>query len=94
MQGEIEYKDKEYHYLPHKGWCGLLFTMDAKYNRYTAVSQTKRLAPYKAVQTDYDINESAKIPLKNKENTGILPARQQQGRKNLNHKCSQHICVL
>ena len=94
MQDEIEDKDKDYHSFPHKEWCDLLSTMEAKDNRKRTTDQIKILAASKAVPANYFSNVSAKVTLKNKASTCAIHTRKQQGKKNPNHKGSQRYCVL
>ena len=64
-------------------------TMEAKDNKNRSAEKIKRLAASKADMSDYDRYESAKVPSKKKERTGVLPVRKKQVNKTPNNKGSQ-----
>ena len=66
--------------MPHKKWCELLSTIEAKDNRKRAEDQIKNIAASKAHPPNYDSNSSLRVPLNNKDRTGSLSARKHHGK--------------
>ena len=62
----MEDKHEDYHTITHEEWCYLLYTTEVKGNKKRAAAYIKRLSTYKAAPINYDINNSVKVPLKNK----------------------------
>ena len=87
-------KDKDYCYFPHEEFCDLLFAMESKDNRNRAAAQIKRLAAKKVVLADSDSNASPRVTYKKKDKTGVLPARNNQGRNIPKHRGSQRYCMM
>ena len=83
-------KNKDYSPVPHKGWYELLFTMEENDNIKRVTDQIKIITTSKAYLSNSDSNTSEKVPCKNKERTGVLPACKHKGKRPPNHKGYQN----
>ena len=94
MQYELDNKYKYYFSVPHKKWSDLMSTMEAKYNRKRSVDETKILSASKSNSANSGSNKSAKVTHHRKDNTGFLPDRKHQFKKNPKNKDFQYYCML
>ena len=80
--------------MPHKKWCDLLSTTEAKNNRKKDAAQIKKLAVSKAAPVNSDSDTSAKVAYKNKASNGVLTTRKHKGKEKPKHKQSQRYCGM
>ena len=64
---DIEYKDKDYYYLPHKEWCDLLYTLDSNDESKRSCALSKRNNIPKSVQKSSYNEGSLSFHLNNKK---------------------------
>ena len=79
MQDEHEDIYEDYNAVPHKVYCALLSTVEAKDNRKRSPAQIKRLAASKAATENYDSDTYERVMRKKQARNGVLPALKNQG---------------
>ena len=84
MQDELENNQNYYHSLAHEYWCGLLSTIKVKGNSKIAANQVKRLTTSRA-ESNSNIDESIRVPLKKRVRTGVIPSHKKQEKKTSKH---------
>ena len=80
MQDELEDNQEDYHSISNEYWCDLLTTIEVKDNMKMDTNQIKRLATYRE-SSNYDSNESVRVPCKKRVRNGATPSRKQQGER-------------
>ena len=91
MQDELEYNQEDYRFLTHEYWCGLMSTIEVKYNRKRAATQIKNIENSWAASLS-DSYESIRAPRKKKYRTGFR--FKQQGENISKHHGAQSYYVL
>ena len=89
----MEDNQEEYLSLDHEYCCDLLSTIEVKENRKRAATQINRLATSMAA-SNYDIDESVRVPHKKRVRTGFTPSQKTQGGKMPKHNGIQLYCAL
>ena len=93
MQDDLEDNQEGYCYLYSEDLCELLFTIKVKGNRKSSTTQINRLATSRAA-SNYDSNESGRVPCKKRASTCVIPNRKYWGGKTPNHNGIQRYCAL
>ena len=70
MQDELEYNQEDYRSLNNEYWCGLLSTIEVKYNSKRAATQIKNIETSWAASLSENY-ESIRDPRKKKYRTGF-----------------------
>ena len=91
MQYELEYNQEDYRSLNHEYWCGLLSTIEVKYNRKGSATEIKNIETLWAASI-YDSSESIRAPRKKKYRTSLQ--FKQQGENIPKHHGAQCYYVL
>ena len=79
MKDDMEYKDQDQYNLPHEEWCDLIYYLEGNYARNMDTYQIKILASQKAAPESYS-KESLMVPHKKEARTGVMPARNPNGK--------------
>ena len=89
----LEDNQEDYFPLNNEYWCDLFSATKVKDNRKRAATQIKSIENLRA-KSNYDSDESIRVPCKKRARTGVIHNCKQQGGNTTKHQGAQRYFVL